>query len=241
MKRLALFFMMMSLACTLMAVNAQAARFETHVGVISHLTVVDDVDVDVRYVPDSAGTVVLWGTQEQSDNIILSPNNKGKLMVQVSTDAVLKGEQMPQVTIYAGPQLLVVENAGDSTLTLHLAGMQQAPKFKVRLSDNGKVIVHNALAQQLELHILTGKGKIIADGQCDKLMLKLIGIGEIQADKVNANNVECRITGTGNIGCLVNGGKLTVRGSGTGKVYYKGNPSKVTVRKLGTIKAIHVE
>ena len=113
--------------------------------------------------------------------------------------------------------------------------------FKVRLIDNGKIIVRGVRASQLELQILSGKGKIIADGSCDDLSLRLVGTGEIQADKVTATNVSCRIMGTGSIGCNVNGGPLKVSGSGTGKVYYKGNPSKVTVRKLGTIKAIPMQ
>ena len=102
----------------------------------------------------------------------------------------------------------------------------------------GKIIARGLRASQLEMHILSGKGKIIASGKCDDLSLRLVGTGEIQADQVTATNVSCRIMGTGSIGCHVDGGQLKVNGSGTGKVYYKGTPSKVTVRKLGTIKAI---
>jgi hypothetical protein len=113
--------------------------------------------------------------------------------------------------------------------------------FKVRLIDNGKIILRGVRASQLELQILSGKGKIIADGSCDNLAVRLVGTGEIQADNVSAGSVSCRIMGTGSIGCDVHGGELKVSGSGTGKVYYKGNPSKVTVRKLGTIKAIPMQ
>ena len=91
------------------------------------------------------------------------------------------------------------------------------------------------------MQILSGKGKLIADGSCDNLDIKLVGTGEIQADKVDATNVKCRIIGTGSVGCNVLGGELKVSGSGTGKVYYKGNPSKVSVRKLGSIKAIPMD
>ena len=113
--------------------------------------------------------------------------------------------------------------------------------FKVRNINNGKVIARGVRASQLELQILSGKGKIIADGSCDDLTLRLIGTGEIQADQVEATSVSCRIMGTGSMGCNVIGGELKVSGSGTGKVYYKGNPSKVTVHKLGSIRAIPMQ
>ena len=113
--------------------------------------------------------------------------------------------------------------------------------FKVRNIDNGKIIIGDVRASKLELQILSGRGKIIASGSCDELALRLVGTGEIQADRVHAGMATCRIMGTGTIGCWVDGGELKVSGSGTGKVYYKGTPTKVTVRKLGTIKAIPMQ
>ena len=139
------------------------------------------------------------------------------------------------MTVYSS-SLEEAENAGDSTL--RLSGLPMMPLFKVRLLDNGKIIARNLRASKLELHLLSGKGKIIASGKCDELALRLVGTGEIQADQVVATDVSCRIMGTGSIGCHVDGGILKVNGSGTGKVYYKGTPSKVSVKKLGTIKAI---
>ena len=109
---------------------------------------------------------------------------------------------------------------------------------------NLKVKNHRKAAWEsdnIKVATVSGKGKIIADGSCDELALRMVGTGEIQADRVIATQVTCRIMGTGSLGCNVNGGELKVSGSGTGKVYYKGNPSKVTVHKLGTIKAIPMQ
>ena len=164
-------------------------------------------------------------------------NSTGRLNIQVA-DAFERQGNLPSITIYSS-SLDEAENSGDSTL--RISGLPPMKEFKVRLIDNGKVIARGLRASKLELQILSGKGKIIADGSCDDLALRLVGTGEIQADNVVASNVSCRIMGTGTIGCNVNGGELKVSGSGTGKVYYKGNPSKVTVRKLGTIKAIPMD
>ena len=220
-----------------MPMTAQVTRHEIKVGDFSRLVVIDDINVNYRCHPDSAGIAIINGTQEAIKHLIFSLNDKGRLSIQVENEFEHR-EHVPNITIYSS-SLVEAENAGDSTL--RIAGLPPMKEFKVRNIDNGKVIAKGLRASKLELQILSGKGKIIADGSCDDLMLRLVGTGEIQADQVKATNVSCRIMGTGTLGCYVIDGDLKVSGSGTGKVYYKGNPSKVNVRKLGTIKAIRIE
>ena len=216
---------------------AQEVRYEVKLGNFIRLSVVDNVNVNYRCNADSAGLAVFYCTQDVADHLMFSVSNKGQLSIQVADEYERIGN-LPTITVYS-TELTEAENSGECTL--RVVGLPPMKTFKVRLTDNGKVIVRNVRASQLELQILSGKGKIIADGSCDDLSLRLIGTGEIQADQVTAINVSCRIMGTGSMGCHVNGGELKVSGSGTGKVYYKGVPSKVTVRKLGTIKAIPME
>ena len=220
-----------------LASNAQATHRVVKLGDFTRLAVVDDINVEYRCNPDSAGLVVFDATQEVADALMFTVSNKGRLSIQVNDFFESRGN-LPSLTLYSST-LDEAENAGDSVL--RISQLPPLKSFKVRLLDNGKVIVRGVRASQLELQILSGKGKIIADGSCDDLSLRLVGTGEIQADNVTATNVSCRIMGTGSMGCNVNGGDLKVSGSGTGKVYYKGKPNKVTVRKLGTIKAIPME
>ena len=222
----------MSLAC-----QAQVTRHEVKLRDFTRLSLLDDINVNYRCNADSAGLAVITCTQEVADHLIFSINNNGRLSIQVD-DAFERQGNLPTITLYS-KSLDEIENSGDSTL--RISGLPPMKTFKVRLIDNGKIIARGLRASKLELQILSGKGKLIADGSCDELALRLVGTGEIQADDVIATSVTCRIMGTGTIGCNVNGGELKVSGSGTGKVYYKGNPSKVTVRKLGTIKAIPME
>lgn len=207
------------------------------VGEFTRLSLIDNINVNYSCNPDSAGLVVFNCSKEIADALIFSISTNGRLSIQVNDDFE-RLSNLPTLTLYSST-LDEAENAGDSIL--RISKLPPLKSFKVRLTDNGKVILRGVRASQLELQILSGKGKIIADGSCDDLSLRLVGTGEIQADKVKANNVSCRIMGTGSMGCDVNGGELKVSGSGTGKVYYKGTPSKVTVRKLGTIKAIPME
>lgn len=217
--------------------SAQVERHEFKVGNFSRLTLIDDINVNYRCNADSAGMAVVTCSQDVLDHILFNLSGKGRLSIQLD-EVIERMENLPVLTLYSS-SIEEVENDGDSTL--RVMGLPPMKAFKVRLTDNGKVIVRGVRASQLELHILSGKGKIIAEGSCDDLSLRLVGTGEIQADQVDAVNVSCRIFGTGSMGCNVMGGELKVSGSGTGKVYYKGTPSKVTVRKLGTIKAIPME
>lgn len=217
--------------------GAQVSRHEVNVGDFSRLVLLDNINVNYRCNPDSAGYAVFTCDKETADHLMFTLSDKGRLSIQVNDEYERLGN-LPTLTLYSS-SLDEVENSSDSTL--RVSGLQPMKLFKVRLIDNGKVIVRGVRASQLELQILSGKGKIIADGSCDNLSLRLVGTGEIQADQVKSTDVSCRIMGTGTIGCNVDGGNLKVSGSGTGKVYYKGNPSKVTVRKLGTIKAIPME
>ena len=221
----------------LFSANAQTKHHVVKVSDFNRLTVIDNINVNYCCNPDSAGLVVFNCSQEIADALIFSYSSNGRLSIQMNDDFE-KLKNLPVLTLYSST-LEEAENAGDSVL--RVSKLPPLKNFKVRLTDNGKVIVRGVRASQLELQILSGKGKIIADGSCDDLSLRLVGTGEIQADNVKATNVSCRIMGTGSMGCDVNGGELKVSGSGTGKVYYKGNPSKVTVRKLGTIKAIPME
>jgi len=227
--------LLMTLA-VLMA-DAQVVRHEVKVGDFTRLSLIDNIDVNYRCNPDSAGMAVVYCTQEVADHLIFSLSKNGRLSIQVD-DMFEQLPHLPTITVYSS-SLDEAENGGDNTL--RITGLPPLKAFKARNTDNGKLIVRGVRASQLELQILSGKGKIIADGSCDNLSLRLIGTGEIQADKVVASDVSCRIMGTGSIGCHVDGGQLKVSGSGTGKVYYKGTPSKVTVRKLGTIKAIPMQ
>lgn len=214
--------------------RAQVEHHVVKLGEFTHLSLVDNINVNYRCNPDSAGLAVFSSTKEVANSIIFSISAKGRLSIQMDDDFE-RLTNLPTITVYS-TTLDEAENSGDSTL--RVSQLPPLKAFKVRLTDNGKVIARGVRASKLELQILSGRGKIIADGSCDELALRLVGTGEIQADGVTATDVSCRIMGTGSIGCNVNGGALKVSGSGTGKVYYKGTPSKVTVRKLGTIKAI---
>ena len=236
MKRVLISIVMIA-AVAVMTCAQGVKRRVVDVGDFTRLALIDDINVNYRCNPDSAGLAVFTCSQDISDRLIFKNGSNGRLNIQVRTDLVRLTE-LPTVTVYSS-SLVEAENAGDSTLRIN--NLPATDRFKVRLIDNGKIIARKLRAGKLELQILSGKGTIIADGKCDELALRLVGAGEIQADNVVATDVSCRIIGTGSMGCNVNGGDLKVSGSGTGKVYYKGRPNKVSVKKLGSVKAIPMD
>ena len=236
MKRVLISIVMIA-AVAVMTCAQGVKRRVVDVGDFTRLALIDDINVDYRCNPDSAGLAVFTCSQDIADRLIFRNGSNGRLNIQVRTDLVRLTE-LPTVTVYSS-SLVEAENAGDSTLRIN--NLPATDRFKVRLIDNGKIIARKLRAGKLELQILSGKGTIIADGKCDELALRLVGAGEIQADNVVATDVSCRIIGTGSMGCNVNGGDLKVSGSGTGKVYYKGRPNKVSVKKLGSVKAIPMD
>ncbi len=210
-------------------------RYEVVVGDFNRLKITNDLNVEYVLNPDSAGVAVFYTTREKVNSILFS-NKKSRLVIEVSTENAIKPRDLPVVRVYSS-EIEELENDADSTLRVFNV-VQPDKKLKLRLSDNGKIISHGIGVKEVEASILTGKGLVILSGKCDKANLRCTGTGEIQADELDAVDVDCMILGTGTIGCWPNGGKLTIKGSGTGKVYYKGMPSEIKSYQLGKIKAI---
>lgn len=218
--------------------HAEMTRYDVNVGDFNRLAVSADINVVYRCNPDSAGHAVFVTDVRRADVVMFSNNSKGQLTISLSSEA-RQLRDLPVVTVFSS-YLTEVHNAGDSALVI-ASLLPRLPNLKVRLSDNGSVDVPHATADNLELHIITGKGRITAAGECAKLTITNLGKGEVNAAQVTARDVSCRITGTGNVYCRLYDGVLDVKGAGTGKVYYYGKPKKVKMLKLGSIEAIAVK
>ena len=101
-------------------------------------------------------------------------------------------------------------------------------------ADSAGVIVIMASTEDIshvecvKASVLTGKGKISLTGKCREAELSVTGAGQIEADRLTARDVTCRIRGVGVIGCHATQ-KLTAKATGNGEVYYRGTPE---IKKL---------
>lgn len=221
------------LACVLVSGAEEVQHYAVNVGNFSSLLVIDNVNVEYRCNADSAGYAVFDTTPYYANNVIFS-NSSNKLKIEVVSD-IVPCDSMPTFVVYSRSLESVVN---DGTGKVVVGRLPQCNRFKASLSDNGALALRHVDADEINLNILTGKGTIVAVGNCGILKTRLVGAGVINTNDVTSPTVECKIMGTGQIFCNVIGGELKVMGTGTGKVYYKGKPSKVTVRKIGSIKAI---
>ena len=227
-------------ALTILAMTSTMSaqqRYEKKLGNYEQVKVQDDIDVDVVFNPDSAGTVVFYAEDKAVNRILFSNNNKGRLTVQ--TDNTVDPVKLPKLTIYIG-LIEQVENSNEGTMTVQVNGNKQK-EFKAKISGNGKLVVNDIDAANVHASISTGKGTLVLSGKCTNLELNNIGKGYVEAFGLAAQNVTSRIVGTGAVRCACDGGVLELKGSGTGRLYYKGKPSKVTVKQIGSLKAVPVD
>lgn len=235
MKRILFLVTIAAMSGVLFFSSAQMRHYEIEVDDFERLIVIDDIEVEYTSDASKAGLAVFDATPSVAENIIFNTRSENTIAIQLGTE-IMGLDNLPVIRIYS-TRLHTADNRSDSILRI----TQLAPvdEFKAVLSENGRIIVHGIDADEVELKIATGNGKIIADGREVKtLKLNCLGTGEVQADQLPAQEIKCRIVGTGTIGCHIKDGPLSITGTGTGKVYYKGSPSKIKMRKLGSIKAI---
>ena len=221
------------LAGTLFTVNAE--NYKIPVGEFDQLVLSDNINVVYKADMDKAGFVCFEAEPSFAPHV-MADCRKGKLKIQLAQEGQ-KAPNKPTLYVYSS-FLNTVENMKDSTLIVE--NIKPASEIKVEVQNNGKIIIRDAEAVSLSLKLVTGKGNIIASGKCKQLNISNLGTGVIEADDVVAQNVKCKIMGTGTIGCNAVE-TLQVSGMGTGKVYYKGQPKSVKTSKIGPIKLIPIE
>ena len=121
-------------ATALMA-TAQPMRHEIKVGNFTRLALLDDINVNYRCNPDSAGMVIVVCPKETIDNFIFTLSASGRLAIQIE-DTYERQGNLPTLTVYSST-LDEVENSSDSTL--RILGLPRLKSFKARLVDNGRL------------------------------------------------------------------------------------------------------
>lgn len=204
--------------------SIKSHTYTIDVGQFDHVNLTDRADVIYRCVPDSTGLAVFKCEEDMSHAFIFT-NNDGKLHIQVATEDV-NDRDLPTLHIYSD-FVTNLENSSDGTLTAYIGAT--VPSLSIKLIGNGKILCNNINATKVSAQITTGNGDIILNGKCRKADLKMLGTGLIQADNLKAEEVNCKILGSGSIGCYASS-NLDVRGIGSTKIYYKGEPK---IKKVG--------
>ena len=234
MKRLLLLSCITLVCFAISQAQNEQQKYELNVGDFNKLRITDGLNVTYRCNSDSAGIAVFSATINEMRSLLFY-NKRSTLLIQMSTNDAIAGNAMPHITVYSSA-ITELENESDSTLFVE--NVISDKKIKLKLSKNGKIIARGIEAREVEAKILTGNGEIVIAGNCNKANLRCTGIGNIDAGKLHAKDVDCMILGTGSVTCHVDNGKLVTKGSGPGRVYYHGTPSKIKSYHLGRLKTI---
>lgn len=204
------------------ATSASAADNRTHYELkfdeFHELKVVDGINVDYYCDPAKAGKVEFEAAPDVASAVMFEPS-KGKLSIKL---ALRDGSyrNLPTVRVYSS-YLTKVSNEGDSLV--RVMSTAAGPNFYCRVMGNGRLSVRDIQVTNAEVSILSGHGTISIFGSAHNARLKVTGAGQIQADELKANDVDCTVTGTGIINCYATE-KLKYGGMGSGKVFYRGTP-----------------
>lgn len=219
-----------TIALLIMAAATAGAKSPTDYSLdvkeFSRLKVVDGINVDYRHDRENPGKVTFTTTADKA-SVLMFSNEKGTLTIRLATEGTTI-DDLPTVTV--GSSFLdKIENSGDSTV--RVLSVAPCPRFQATLMGNGRLVLRDVEATNVDLSIKSGNGTLTASGNATDLKISLMGTGTIQADDLKANNVRCRATGTGAIGChpLT---ELKVLGAGSTTIYYKGTP-QISNRSVG--------
>ena len=163
------------------------------------MKVYNNFDVSYRQSADSAGVIVIMASTEDISHVECV-SKKGQLTIK-----------------YKG-----------SSDKEQMQGPISGAAFQAKVLGNGSISAPQIDYGIVKASVLTGKGKISLTGKCREAELSVTGAGQIEADRLTARDVTCRIRGVGVIGCHATQ-KLTAKATGNGEVYYRGTPE---IKKL---------
>lgn len=121
--------------------------------------------------------------------------------------------------------------------TIQADGTQNVKDFTASLSGSGDI---NAKVKAVNTSAsISGSGDIVLAGETDEFSIGISGSGDISAFKLIAQNVNVRVSGSGDSEISVKN-SLTGSVAGSGDIRYKGNPSKIKVNASGSGDIIQV-
>lgn len=223
-----------ALICALAVSEALMAEVNTYtvkVGEFNKLKVLDNIETEYVCNPDSAG-YVSYECEDRLADVFLFTNKGGTLKLQVHTEYAHLTESLPKVRVYS-TYLTYAENQSIYNMTLR--DVPPGPEFSVKLVGNGSITADDIKATKVKARIETGNGTISISGDCDFATFTMAGTGKILADELMADDVTCKVFGTGSIGCWPVD-KLHVKGLGSTTVYYKGSPREIKQTGIAKIE-----
>ena len=199
--------------------------FTIETGQFEKLKINGNVSVIYKNLPDSTG-FARYSDPEGNDALFsFNMKSDGSLKVEPSDDKWGR-KDLPVLFLYSD-FLSSIESYSNQSIIIE--SLAPCASFNVNEIGNGSITVNNVKCNNVTAAITTGNGSIFISGKCLNANFRMVGAGLISADRLSAENIKCRILGTGSIGCWPVD-NLSVTGLGTTKIYYKGKPN---IKKSG--------
>ena len=202
-----------------------AENVTIEVGQFQKLKVNGNITVVYKNLLDSIGYARYEDADGNRDIFKFSTKNDGTLKVEPSDDKWGQ-TNLPVVYVYSD-FLTAIESFSDQSV--EAIDIAPCTSLNVNQVGNGSISVENIKCNNVTAAITTGNGSIYLSGTCINANYRMVGTGLISADQLSAENIKCRILGTGSIGCWPID-NLNVTGLGSTKIYYKGAPN---IKKTG--------
>lgn len=223
---------LMIMAALLGCMQMSAKEFKLTLDQFSKISVDDNVNVVYVGGDGSPSRVAYEGDQKYARAFIITQKGN-KLRIQVET-LFVDDPELPTLYLYSD----FLENASlSSESTLTLKSVAPGSKLDLSVMGNGSLVAENIRATKVGASIKSGNGSITVSGHCQTASFTMLGNGTIQADRLEAVTVDCKMLGQGSIGCWPSE-ELKVRGIGNTKIYYKGSPK---INKKGGGKLFPLE
>ncbi len=222
------------IAALMGCLQVSAREYTLPLGQFSKVSVDDNVNVVYVGADGSPSRVIYDGDPKFAKAFIITQKGE-KLRIQVDTSFV-DDPELPVLYIYSD----FLESASiSSESTMTIKSVAPASMFNVSVMGNGAIVAENVRATKISAAIKSGNGTITLSGHCEQANFTMVGNGTIQADRLEAANVNCKVLFKGSIGCWpVN--TLKVMGVGTTKIYYKGTPD-ITKKGGGRLYPLDAE
>lgn len=207
------------------ALIGYSETYTVEVGQFEKLKINGNLSVVYKHLPDSTGYARYEADADGKDLFSFATKGDGQLKVEPS-DEKWGDADLPVIYLYSD-FLTSVESFSERHVEVE--SLAPCASFNVNQIGNGSIDINDVKCNTLSAAITTGNGSIYISGTCVTANLRMVGAGLISADQLQADNVKCRILGTGSIGCW-SVETLQVSGLGSTKIYYKGNPE---IKKKG--------
>ena len=215
---------LLSVLSIVFAGECLAETYEIATGPFEKLKINGDIRVVYKNMPDSTG-MASYEAPAGNQRLFSFTTKGGTLKVEPG-DEEWGSKDLPVIYLYSD-FLTSVESYSNENVEIQSAAPSSG--ISVTLVGNGTISVNDIKCTTVSASLSTGNGSIYLSGECTNATFRMVGTGLISADRLQAENVKCRILGTGSIGCWPVD-NLNVSGLGSTKIYYKGKPN---IKKVG--------